>query len=123
MRLSSILRCAVLAQLAISSAIPSESLGKQGSKTIQKRAEGTAIVNLASTQGTPQHLGAGFIYGFPDNKDGSANGAIPLNLRSGSGFKYCRAGGAQLPSPSLGYARGQLEVRPSQNTDAKTYLT
>lgn len=110
MRFSSILRCAALAQLAVSNPLPHEALEDRGSKTIQKRAEGTATVNLASTRGSPQHLGGGFIYGLPDNKDGTANTAIPLNLRSGSGFKYCRAGGAQLPSPSLGYASGQLEV-------------
>jgi hypothetical protein len=113
MRLNPILSYVALAQLAASSVLPSTTLGKRGSETIEKRAEGTATVNLASTQGTPQHLGAGFIYGLPDNEDGSANTAIPVNLRSGSGFKYCRAGGAQLPSPSLGYASGQLQVRLS----------
>lgn len=91
--------------------IPSESsIDKRASGTVEKRASGTATVNLAVTQGSPQNLGDGFIYGFPDNSDGSANTAIPSELRSGSGFNYCRAGGAQLPSPSLGYASGQLQV-------------
>jgi hypothetical protein len=27
----------------------------------------TAIVNLAVTQGQPEHLASGFIYGIPDN--------------------------------------------------------
>ncbi|KAL3485315.1 glycoside hydrolase [Aspergillus germanicus] len=111
MRLNPILSYVALAQLAASSVLPSTTLGKRGSETIEKRAEGTATVNLASTQGAPQHLGSGFIYGLPDNEDGSANTAIPVNLRSGSGFKYCRAGGAQLPSPSLRYASGQLQGR------------
>ncbi|KAL3454413.1 hypothetical protein BJX65DRAFT_301054 [Aspergillus insuetus] len=36
---------------------------------------------------------------------------FPVNVRSGSGFKYYRAGGAQLPSPRLGYVSGQLQGR------------
>lgn len=109
MRVASILSCVALVAGA---AIPGEStINERASGTVEKRASGTATVNLAVTQGTPQNLGDGFIYGFPDNADGSANTAIPNELRAGSGFNYCRAGGAQLPSPSLGYANGQLQVR------------
>ncbi|KAH7143435.1 glycoside hydrolase superfamily [Dactylonectria macrodidyma] len=109
MRVASILSCATLVAGAV---IPGGSLDERGaSGTIEKRASGTATVDLSVTQGTPQALGDGFIYGFPDNTDGSANTAIPSNLRTGSGFNYCRAGGAQLPSPSLGYASGQLQGR------------
>ncbi|CBF73459.1 hypothetical protein AN7887.2 [Aspergillus nidulans FGSC A4] len=86
MRLSSILKCAVLAQFAVSSALPSKS-------------QGNDYTRLSSAFGCQ-------LYGFPDNEDGSANNAIPPNLRSGSRFKYCPAGGAQLTSPSLRDARG-----------------
>ncbi|KAH7002475.1 glycoside hydrolase superfamily [Ilyonectria destructans] len=109
MRVASILSCVALVAGA---AIPGEgTINERASGTVEKRASGTATVNLAVTQGTPQNLGDGFIYGFPDNADGSTNTAIPNELRAGSGFNYCRAGGAQLPSPSLGYANGQLQGR------------
>ena len=120
MRVASILSCATLVAGAV---IPGggrvDERGASG--TIEKRASGTATVDLAVTQGTPQSLGDGFIYGFPDNADGSANTAIPSNLRAGSGFNYCRAGGAQLPSPSLGYASGQLQVRGLPSLDNTDY--
>lgn len=77
---------------------------------MEKRASGTGTVNLASLLGSPQHLASGFIYGLPDNLDGSASSAIPYDLATGTGYKYCRAGGAQMPSPNLGYASGQLGV-------------
>lgn len=80
------------------------------SGTVEKRAEGTGTVNLASLIGSPQHLASGFIYGLPGNSDGSASNAIPDSLATGTGYKYCRAGGAQMPSPNLGYASGQLGV-------------
>lgn len=112
MRFTSVLGCIALVHAASGAAIPSDSLEERATPTIEKRSSGTATVNLASTIGSPQGLGAGFIYGFPDNSDGSANTAIPSSLRDGSGFNYCRAGGAQLTSPSLGYAKGQLQVRP-----------
>ncbi|CRK13242.1 hypothetical protein HYQ45_013388 [Verticillium longisporum] len=72
---------------------------------------GTATVNLAEPSGTPAHLASGFIYGLPDNTDGTANTDIPDRFIDGMGFNYCRAGGAQLPDGSLGWAAGQYEPR------------
>ncbi|KAF7554305.1 hypothetical protein G7Z17_g3031 [Cylindrodendrum hubeiense] len=111
MKFAFIPSCVTLVHLVAGAVIPDSSLEGRASETIEKRASGTATVNLAVTQGSPQQWANGFIYGFPDNTDGSANTAIPLELRTGSGFNYCRAGGAQLASPSLGYAKGQLQGR------------
>ncbi|EEU42698.1 uncharacterized protein NECHADRAFT_47861 [Fusarium vanettenii 77-13-4] len=80
----------------------------------QKRQEarsGTATVSLAEPSGTPSHLASGIIYGLPDSEDGSANTNIPENLITGMGLNYCRAGGAQLPDPALGWVAGQYEGR------------
>ncbi|KAI8715895.1 hypothetical protein NCS52_01098400 [Fusarium sp. LHS14.1] len=77
----------------------------------QKRASGTATVSLAEPSGTPSHLASGIIYGLPDNGDGSANTDIPESFITGMGLNYCRAGGAQLPDPALGWVAGQYEGR------------
>lgn len=71
---------------------------------------GIATVSLAEPSGTPSHLASGIIYGLPDNEDGSANTNIPESFITGMGLNYCRAGGAQLPDPALGWAAGQYEV-------------
>ncbi|CAH0038495.1 unnamed protein product [Clonostachys solani] len=113
MKLVALLACVTFTQLASAAAIAPDPTLNTGdiSGTVEKRASGTATVNLASLQGSPGQLGSGFIYGFPDNSDGSASGAIPSNLVNGVGLKYCRAGGSQVASPGLGYARGQLQGR------------
>ncbi|KAM0327608.1 hypothetical protein ACHAQA_005901 [Verticillium albo-atrum] len=72
---------------------------------------GTATVSLAEPSGAPAHLAAGIIYGLPDNTDGTANTDIPDSFITGMGLNYCRAGGAQLPDGSLGWAAGQYEPR------------
>ncbi|KAJ0361232.1 hypothetical protein COL26b_013796 [Colletotrichum chrysophilum] len=97
--------------LALVHFVVGAAVGSHDGTRLERRAEGTAVVNLAQTSGTPQHLASGFIYGLPDNADGSASTAIPQELAVGTGYIYNRAGGAQLPSPSLGYASGQLTGR------------
>ncbi|KAF4840959.1 hypothetical protein CGCSCA4_v009792 [Colletotrichum siamense] len=97
--------------LALVRFVAGAAVGSHDGTRLERRAEGTAVVNLAQTSGTPQHLASGFIYGLPDNSDGSASTAIPRELAEGTGYIYNRAGGAQLPSPSLGYASGQLTGR------------
>ncbi|KAI8303587.1 hypothetical protein K4K61_006917 [Colletotrichum sp. SAR11_59] len=97
--------------LALVRFVAGAAVGSHDGTRLERRAEGTPVVNLAQTSGTPQHLASGFIYGLPDNADGSASTVIPRELAEGTGYIYNRAGGAQLPSPSLGYASGQLTGR------------
>ncbi|KAF2718834.1 glycoside hydrolase family 39 protein [Polychaeton citri CBS 116435] len=51
----------------------------------------TAVVNLSVQRGSPQHLASGFIYGIPDTPN-----QIPDHFYTDIGFRYTRAGGAQL---------------------------
>ncbi|EAU37846.1 predicted protein [Aspergillus terreus NIH2624] len=51
----------------------------------------TATVDAAVSLGTPAHLASGWIYGIPD-----AQGQIPDRFYTESGYRYGRAGGAQL---------------------------
>ncbi|KAH7171002.1 glycoside hydrolase superfamily, partial [Dactylonectria macrodidyma] len=53
---------------------------------------GTAVVHLDKSSGSPQQLASGILYGIPDQQ-----GQIPDKYYTGMGFKYSRAGGAQLP--------------------------
>lgn len=108
--------------LALVHFVAGAAVGSHDGTRLERRAEGTAVVNLAQTSGTPQHLASGFIYGLPDNADGSASTAIPQELAVGTGYIYNRAGGAQLPSPSLGYASGQLTVCLMPNPDAGSII-
>lgn len=68
----------------------------------------TASVNLASTQGPPEHLASGFIYGIPDTPN-----LVPSQFYTNMGFRYTRAGGSQLPAPSRGWVYGQTEFQVS----------
>lgn len=66
---------------------------------------GVATVDLTSRTGEAKFLGSGFIYGWPEGwpgYDGSRH--IPDHLVTDIKFNACRAGGAQLRSPSLGWA-------------------
>lgn len=65
---------------------------------------GTATVNLAVPQGTPEHRASGFLYGIPDTP-----GQIPSTFYTDMGFNYARAGGSQLPSPALGWVYGTAD--------------
>lgn len=70
---------------------------------INKRSAGTASVDLSQRHGEAFQLGAGFIYGFPD--DGvEAQAAIPDYLISDIKFNAGRAGGAQISA--TGWAPG-----------------
>jgi hypothetical protein len=74
----------------------------------RRNALGTATVDLANRQGTPQHLASGFIYGIPDTPN-----QIPDHFYSDIDFKYTRAGGSQLPAPARGWVHGVDEFNVS----------
>lgn len=122
MKVSAILSLVALTQSVIAAAVEKRvdvtTTTNFVSGTVEKRASGTGTVNLASLIGSPEHLASGFIYGLPGNSDGSASSAIPDSLATGTGYKYCRAGGAQMPSPNLGYASGQLGVSARTSQDS-----
>jgi hypothetical protein len=54
----------------------------------------TATVDAAVSRGTPANLASGWIYGIPDTQ-----GQIPDHFYSDVGYRYGRAGGAQLVKP------------------------
>ncbi|KAH7122116.1 glycoside hydrolase superfamily [Dactylonectria estremocensis] len=84
--------------------------GSLAAVTPAKRdAAGTATVFLDEPSGKPEKLASGFIYGLPDNVDGTANTDIPQKYFKDMGFNYCRAGGAQ--APAKGWALNQYEGR------------
>jgi hypothetical protein len=56
----------------------------------------TAVVDLSTERGTPEHLAAGFIYGIPDSGFGQSATQIPSSFYSDMGFNYARDGGAQM---------------------------
>ncbi|KAF4462673.1 glycoside hydrolase [Fusarium albosuccineum] len=87
---------------------------------LKRDAAGTATVYLNEPSGKPQNLASGFIYGLPDDPDGSANSEIPESYIKGIGFNYCRAGGAQLKD-SLGWVANQYEGR--WNSTLSNYRT
>ncbi|KAH7156082.1 hypothetical protein EDB81DRAFT_840306 [Dactylonectria macrodidyma] len=62
---------------------------------VKRQNSGTATLYLDQPSGKPEKLASGFIYGIPDNADGSANTDIPTKYFKDMGFNYCRAGGAQ----------------------------
>lgn len=68
----------------------------------------TVSVDLASTQGPPEHLASGFIYGIPDTPN-----QVPSSFYTNMGFRYTRAGGSQLPAPARGWVYGQTEFQVS----------
>ncbi|KAF5536109.1 glycoside hydrolase family 39 [Fusarium phyllophilum] len=79
-----------------------------GSILVKRDIAGTATVFLDQPSGKPEKLASGWIYGFPDNADGTANTDILQKYIKDVGFKYNRAGGAQ--TPYKGWARNEYEV-------------
>jgi len=82
--------------LAILPAILAGALASPTGNQFEKRDTITATVNLGTTHGASKHLASGFIYGIPDTLN-----QIPDHWYTDIGFNYGRAGGAQLPSPSV----------------------
>ncbi|KAF4462826.1 glycoside hydrolase family 39 [Fusarium albosuccineum] len=76
---------------------------------VKRDIAGTATVFLDEPSGKPDKLASGWIYGFPDNPDGTANTDIPQKYIKDVGFNYNRAGGAQ--TPFKGWARNEYEGR------------
>ncbi|KAM0550215.1 hypothetical protein ACHAPJ_009063 [Fusarium lateritium] len=90
----------------------------RGTVISQRASAGTATVNLAAQKGTPQHLASGFIYGIPDAPD-----QIPSHFYTDIGFRYTRAGGAQLPAPARGWAFGKDEFEKRFDSALSNYKT
>ncbi|KAK2783120.1 hypothetical protein FQN52_000462 [Onygenales sp. PD_12] len=63
----------------------------------ERRQTSPATVDLGNPTGETAFLGAGFIYGWPDNGT-EADNSIPDSLVTGIKFNSCRAGGAQIPA-------------------------
>lgn len=78
----------------------------------------TATVNLAVTKGSPEHLASGFIYGLPDTPD-----FIPDHWYTDMGFRYGRAGGAQLEAPNRGWIWGLKEYKGRLASTLSNYKT
>ncbi|KAH8837840.1 hypothetical protein MCOR27_007231 [Pyricularia oryzae] len=89
-----------LAALSVFSAL---FIGPAASLATRQSPAGTATVDLAKSIGPAKFLGAGFIYGWPDNGT-SVDTSIPDHLARDIKFNSCRAGGAQIPAP--GWAGG-----------------
>ena len=66
------------------------------SETFAQSASNTATVDLSAKRGAPSHYAAGFIYGMPDSGFGQSPTQIPGHFYKDMGFRYGRAGGAQL---------------------------
>ncbi|OAG06199.1 glycoside hydrolase [Paraphaeosphaeria sporulosa] len=62
----------------------------------KRQSKGTATIDLNTNIGSANALGAGFIYGFPDNGTEASN-AIPDHFMTDIAFRASRAGGAQIP--------------------------
>lgn len=72
-------------------------IGALGSAQHRRQdASNTAVVDLATRRGSPQHVASGFIYGIPDPGFGQSPAQIPDHFYSDIGFNYARAGGAQM---------------------------
>ncbi|KAI1325736.1 glycoside hydrolase superfamily [Xylariaceae sp. FL0255] len=74
-------------------------------KAILSRDNLTATVDVSSSNGSPQHLASGFIYGIPDNYPNQIPGSWYENID----FQYARVGGAQLPQPAAGWIYGETD--------------
>ena len=72
----------------------------------KKSVSGTATVNLGSNIGIPEHLASGWIYGIPDTLN-----QIPDHFYTDVGFRYGRAGGAQVVAPGRGWIWGLSEYK------------
>lgn len=72
----------------------------------------TATVDAAISRGTPANLASGWIYGIPDTP-----GQIPDHFYSDVGYRYGRAGGAQLVNPGeRGWIWGMNEYKVCRTT-------
>ncbi|ETS79918.1 hypothetical protein PFICI_07447 [Pestalotiopsis fici W106-1] len=84
---------------------------------LQPRDDLTATVDLSTTNGQPQHLASGFIYGIPDNYPNQ----IPDHWYSDIDFNYGRVGGAQLGEPARGWIWGMDEFSGRVNSAFLNY--
>ncbi len=71
-----------------------------------RQVAGTSTVDLRNITGPPEHLASGFIYGIPDTPN-----QIPDHFYTQMGFRYARAGGAQVPAPGRGWIWGFTEYK------------
>jgi hypothetical protein len=78
---------------------------------IGRQVSGTTTVTLSNNTGTPHQLTSGFIYGIPD-----APNQIPDHFYTEMGFKYARAGGAQVGAPGRGWIWNEYPVSVLQST-------
>lgn len=78
----------------------------------------TAIVNLGTGKGDPMHWASGIIYGIPDTL-----GQIPSHWYTDIGFRYGRAGGAQLEAPARGWIWGEEEYKGRLESTLSNYQT
>ncbi|GLI80121.1 hypothetical protein PoHVEF18_008471 [Penicillium ochrochloron] len=78
----------------------------------------TATVNLSVSKGKPVHWASGFIYGIPDTPN-----QIPDHWYTDIGFRYGRAGGAQLEAPARGWIWGLTEYKRRLESTLSNYRT
>lgn len=78
----------------------------------------TATVNLSVSKGKPVHWASGFIYGIPDTPN-----QIPDHWYTDIGFRYGRAGGAQLEAPARGWIWGMTEYKGRLESTLSNYRT
>lgn len=78
----------------------------------------TATVNLSVSKGKPVHWASGFIYGIPDTPN-----QIPDHYYTDIGFRYGRAGGAQLNAPARGWIWGLTEYKNRLDSTLSNYRT
>ncbi|KAL1964855.1 hypothetical protein VTN77DRAFT_6357 [Rasamsonia byssochlamydoides] len=78
----------------------------------------TATVDLNVKRGLPSHLASGFIYGIPDTPN-----QVPAHWYIDIGFRYGRAGGAQLGPPARGWIWGIDEYQGRLESTLSNYRT
>ncbi|KAF3021055.1 hypothetical protein E8E14_012450 [Neopestalotiopsis sp. 37M] len=93
------------------------SVSGAGGASLTSRDDVTASVDLSTTNGEPQHLASGFIYGIPDNFPNQ----IPDQWYSDIDFNYGRVGGAQLSAPARGWIWGIDEFDARLNSSLLNY--
>ena len=78
----------------------------------------TATVDLGVSTGEPSHWASGFIYGIPDTPNQIAD-----HWYTHIGFRYGRAGGAQLNAPARGWIWGLQEYKGRLESTLSNYRT
>ncbi|OJJ42551.1 hypothetical protein ASPZODRAFT_76619 [Penicilliopsis zonata CBS 506.65] len=78
----------------------------------------SAVVDLSLSKGSPQHLASGFIYGIPDTYN-----QVQSHWYTDMGFRYNRAGGAQLEAPCRGWIWGYDEYLCRLHSTLSNYRT